>query len=106
MSILVDLLHYGRRWQDLELEVVALKKEIYEHESEFDDDDEFCLRLGPHISIMLEKLYEQWNNLKNFLNVEHDMLSEYKEIRGYLSRLDDFQNGLTSLTNAHSGRIV
>jgi hypothetical protein len=108
-SIFFAVLKFGQQWQDVNFDILALKKDIYQYENEFlideGEDDDFSLRLASHVNILHKKLEEQWKEMEKLL-LDQSRKLEYNDLKLPLFRLKALQEALVELTNAHNGRIV
>ena len=110
VNFLCEILKFGREWQDVLSDALALKKEIYTYENKFfmeiGDEDDFLLRLEPHICILLKKLNDQWNVFQDWLAQLDPKEMIEDQMIFYFYRLGELQSAVTDLSNAHHGREI
>jgi uncharacterized protein YsxB (DUF464 family) len=88
----------------MEIKIEKLKKSICNHEYDIDEDNEFALKLLPHITILSEKLTELYLELKECLHEENleEIQTTLKNLNFRMKTVDNAYYNLWNLHNIQS----
>jgi chromosome segregation ATPase len=101
LNTLTKILIFGTEWKDMEIKIEKLKKSICNHEYDIDEDNEFALKLLPHITILSEKLTELYLELKECLH-EENLEAIQTTLKNLNFRMKTVDNAYYNLWNLHN----